>query len=867
MSEFWAWRPFSVGVKKNKQALGNTKKVLAQAKSLRLRSPLKDYSSLDFALEVIEGALHDVDFWPSETIVISLAQMLEQIYHDEALGEVNESILTLRPNSRDAIAVREYLRRQIRFIENYPAYMPAFKKHITTVTRYLMTLIPVPVLIGDSGGSFLSTRYADLLENIPEVVDSVGGVAFDENLVHMNLCDTFRYRYEANVMNVSKIDPRLPPANRHRYITPLDAKNLSDDEIIEQYLVGTPFRKFFNTKVPLPLNESARFEHSHILGGTGHGKTQFIQKWIVKDIEMAMREKRSIVVIDSQGDLINKIARLDYFNPVHGELKDKLVIIDPTDVQFPAAINMFAMDEARLTSYGPVEREKVQNSAIALYEHFFGELLGAELTAKQGVVFKYLARLMLEIPDATILTLRDLVDDPKPFIPYMDKLSGSARVFFAREFLDKSFNQTRKQISKRLWGVLSTPAFERLFSSRETKIDLFSKMNDGSVILISTAKDLLKQDGASLYGRFFISMIGQAIMERAVIPEHERTPTFLYVDECQDYFDETIEILLAQGRKYKIGVTLAHQYLDQLDTGGRSSVLANTSIKAAGGMNAKDAKTLASEMRVTSDYLQSMKKTDYSSDFAFWMKHDLPNAVKVNVPFGHLESLDRMSDFFFESLLERNREKYCWRYKPQESTLDVCFPGMEPKTEKSEAVIQAEPEPAPPPPMLETQITETPELTGRGGAAHVQIQNMIKSMANQYGWRADLEYSVTGGYVDVWLERSGLSIACEINVTTQADYERQNIEKCLSAGADEVWLISEDTDKLTELGAVFNSNPNVFCFNPDDVPAEIEARSDMEASNQSQVRGYTVAIKRAYTSQTDLDVRHARIDHLLKSHR
>lgn len=840
---------------------------MTEARALRARSPLGNYEAIDFTLEVIEGALHDVDFWPSDTIVLSLIDMIEQLYHDEALSSVDESVLSLRANSRDAIAVREYLRRQIRFVQNYPAYMPAFKHHVTQVVRYLLTLMPIPVLIGESQGSFLSTRYSDLLESVAETVENLGGSAFDENLAHMNLLDTFRYRYEANVMNVSKIDLRSPAINQHRYVLPTDAKTLDSDEIVEQYLIGTPFRKFFNTEVPLPLNEQARFEHSHILGGTGHGKTQFIQKWIVKDIEVAMRERRSIVVIDSQGDLINKIARLDCFNPVHGELRDKLVIIDPNDVQYPAAINMFAMDEARLTSYGLVEREKVQNSAIALYEHFFGELLGAELTAKQGVVFKYLARLMLEIPNATILTLRDLVDDPKPFIPYMNKLTGSARVFFAREFLDKSFNQTRKQISKRLWGVLSTPAFERLFSSTETKIDLFSKMNEGSVILISTAKDLLKQDGASLYGRFFLSMIGQAIMERAVIPEDQRTPTFLYVDECQDYFDETIKILLAQGRKYKIGVTLAHQYLDQLDTGGRSSVLANTSIKAAGGMNAKDAKTLASEMRVTSDYLQAMKKTDYGSDFAFWMKHDLPSAIKVNVPFGHLESLDRMSDGFFEQLLERNRERYCWRYVPQESSLDVSFPGMEPETPKLETVTKAEPEPAPPPPMLETQITETPEVTGRGGETHVQIQNMIKSIANQYGWRADLEHAVTDGFVDAWLERDGLSIACEINVTTPTDYERQNIEKCLNARADEVWVISENTEVLLELGTAFKSNPKVFFFSPDDIPEEIEARSDMETGKQSQLRGYTVSVKRAYTSQTDRAMRLARIDHLLKSHR
>jgi len=528
---------------------------------------------------------------------------------------------------------------------------------------------------------------------------------------------------------------------------------------------------------------------------------------------------------------------------------------------------MFAMDEARLASYGLAEREKVQNSAIALYEHFFGELLGAELTAKQGVVFKYLARLMLEIPDATILTLRDLVDDPKPFIPYMDKLEGSARIFFAREFLDKSFNQTRKQISKRLWGVLSTPAFERLFSSRETKIDLFSLMNEGYVILISTAKDLLKHDGASLYGRFFLSMIGQAIMERAVIPEGERTPTFLYIDECQDYFDESVEILLAQGRKYKIGVTLAHQYLDQLDTSGRSSVLANTSIKAAGGMNAKDAKTLASEMRVTSDYVQSMKKTHYSSDFAFWMKHDLPSAIKVNVPFGHLESRERMDSQSFAKLLERNREAYCWRYTPQDSALDVSFPGMEKKAALPEPIAPAAIKAVPPPPMLENKVPDVPELTGKGGESHVQVQNMIKSIANQYGWRADLEYQVDKGAVDVWLERSGLSIACEISVTTQTKYEQQNIEKCLSAGADEVWMICQDSAKLGEIAEAFKGKPNVFFFSPDDIPAEIEARSDMEASSPSQFMGYSVAVKQAYSTPSEREVRRARIDQLLKSHR
>lgn len=836
---------------------------------MRNSSPLASYDGIAFAGDVIVAAIGGENVRPSAAIINALMEMLTQTYHDEALSPVDEGVLQLRPNSRDAIAIREYLRCQIRFLQNYPANMAQLKTHMATVSKYLMCEIPMEALEGEAPTSFLSTRYSDLLSDVADTVDTVGSAAFAEDLKAMSLMERPRKRFEANVMNVSKIDPRSPPANEHRYIFPRDAKSLTNEELVEQYLIGTPYRAFFNTELPLPIHEGGRFEHHHILGGSGHGKTQLIQKWIAHDLDMATQQRRSIVVIDSQGDMISRIARLDCFHPVHGDLRDKLIIIDPTDVQYPAAINMFAMNEKRLGSYGPVEREKVQNSAIALYEHFFSELLGAELTAKQGVVFKYIARLMLEIPNATILTLRDLVDDPKPFIPYMDKLQGSARVFFAREFLDKSFNQTRKQISKRLWGVLSTPAFERLFSSTESKIDLFEAMNNGHVILINTAKDLLKQDGASLYGRFFLSMIGQAIMERAAIAESERTPTFLYIDECQDYFDKTVELLLTQGRKYKIGLTLAHQHLDQLDTSGRSSVLANTSIKAAGGMNAKDARALASEMRVSADYLLSMQKTRWDSQFAFWIKNDLTEAISVTIPFGHIEGLPRMANHEFQDVLLKNRARYCWRYVPQDSLLDVSFPTLTPKPAKAEPTPEPIPVPDTPPPMLDEAADAQlePQQRGRGGKAHVQTQNLIKSLANQYGWKADLEYQVPGGAVDVWLGREGLSIACEITVSTPTDYELRNIEKCRAAGADEVWVISENEAKLAEIESALSDTATVFFFTPDNLPAEIEARSDMEATDSGKVRGFTVAVKRAYVSETERDVRKSRLERLIKSHR
>ena len=261
-------------------------------------------------------------------------------------------------------------------------------------------------------------------------------------------------------------------------------------------------------------------------------------------------------------------------------------------MEYPVALNIFDINRDRIAQYGKVEREKILNGTIELYENFFGSLLGAELTQKQGVIFKYLARLMLEIPNANIHTLRDLMDDAEPFIPYMEQLRGSARYFFEREFFDRTFSATKKQISKRLWGVLATPSFERMFAQPTNKVDMFEMLNRGSIILINTAKDVLKQEGCELFGRFFLSMISQATMERAVISEKERTPTTIYIDEAHEYFDDNVGILLAQARKMKVGICAAHQTLDQLSPSLRASFMSNTSTKIVGGMSSKDAHAL-----------------------------------------------------------------------------------------------------------------------------------------------------------------------------------------------------------------------------------------------------------------------------------
>jgi len=215
--------------------------------------------------------------------------------------------------------------------------------------------------------------------------------------------------------------------------------------------------------------------------------------------------------------------------------------------------------------------------------------------------------------------------------------------------MGKTFVQTKEQIRYRLNAILENPTLARLFMSSSRKIDLFTELNNESIILVDTAKDFLK-GGSAHFGRIFISLVLQAVLERAAIPEDERRPAFLIVDEAASYFDSNIDDLLTEARKYKVGCVFAHQFLDQCTHSLRASLAANTSIKMAGGVSMSDARAMAPDLRTTPEFILSQPKLH----FACHIRNVTPQAVSVPVPVGVMEDQPTLSRYAYERLLEAN---------------------------------------------------------------------------------------------------------------------------------------------------------------------------------------------------------------------
>jgi hypothetical protein len=525
--------------------------------------------------------------------------------------------------------------------------------------RFLSALPPVAktsrdVFFADERPQpFATVPLIDVIPDIPRVVMSVLAPFFSEEVDQKGIFVDLRRQLDRNMHEASGV-PFPSPA--HKIVYP-DAYKGTPHEIVELYLQHTPLEGLFHSQVALSFADEQRFEHMHVIGGSGHGKTQFLQHLIHGDLTRA--DPPALIVIDSQGDMLRKIERLDLFT--RAPLNDRLVIIDPEDVAFPPALNMFDMTNARLSGYSLAHREQIEAGVIELYNYIFGAL-AAELTQKQGTAFAYVARLMLSIPGSTIHSLRELMEDganhldASPFAEHIRKLDQTSQAFFQNQFFTKSFAQTRQQIARRLYGVLQVPSFDRMFSSKVNKLDMFEAIQAGKIVLINTSKALLKTDASALFGRYMIALTIRAAFERVAVAE--RKAAFLIVDEAAEYFDESLETLLSQARKFKLGVLFAHQHLDQLSTALRSSVAANTSIKLAGGVSERDARSLAPDMRTTADFVTSMKKHARSTEFACSIRNVTSNAVRLQIPFGTLEAAPRMSEAELGHLQDHNRKLY-----------------------------------------------------------------------------------------------------------------------------------------------------------------------------------------------------------------
>ncbi|MCK1554417.1 ATP-binding protein [Bradyrhizobium sp. 177] len=513
----------------------------------------------------------------------------------------------------------------------------------------------LPELSENTDAAPLTVPLISLLRNPHEVVDRIIGTICKKEHVEAGLFATLYERLYGNLCEASGNSPE-DEKPRRPMIYAADSE-LPPIELIETYLKGTPFVDLFLCPVPFSIPAKTRFEHQWIVAPPGAGKSTLLQYLILRDLELVAADQASIVVMESNRDLIKAIEGLGVFAP--GErLGGKLVVIDAEDIEWPVALNLFDVGIEETQSYAPAEHEGFRNAVLALYDYIFSSLLSAEMTSRQNTLFHFTIELLLTIPSATIDTLIDLMQ-PRglaQFEQHLSKLDPDAKRFFELKFNSKEFDRTKEQVVDRLFAVKRIRTLSRMFAAPKSKFDFFTEMGAGKVILINVPQSLLQEDGVEIVGRFFISMILLAAHKRQLLPREQRLPCYVYIDECQDFIkrDPKIPVILDQARKLNVGLVLAHQRLQQMQPHVLDALYGATAIKFASKISDAAAHALARDMRTTPEFI--LNQPQYH--FAAYVRGLTNTALSVGIPATDLNAMPRMTPAEHDTVRRSIRERY-----------------------------------------------------------------------------------------------------------------------------------------------------------------------------------------------------------------
>lgn len=328
----------------------------------------------------------------------------------------------------------------------------------------------------------------------------------------------------------------------------------------------------------LSISPKDSLEHTICLGPTGSGKSTAMLHLILADINAG----RSVLVLDPKADLIN-----DLLMRIPEKRMGDVVIIDPSD-SCPCGFNPLAFKE-----YG--NPSLIADAILSVLKEIFSDCWGIYT---QDVLTAALLTLV-ETENSTLLWLLPLLTDERFRQKITNKVKDRVALRpFWEQFEALRDTEKRQQISpvlNKLRQLTLRPGLRNTLGQAKPKFSLTDLFNKRKIVLIPLNRGLTGGESARLLGSLIVGLTWTLALSRAGIPAEKRHIVEIYIDELQDYLSLPTDLsdALAQARGLGVGLTLAHQYRDQLPLEIRSGVDANARNKIVFGLNSKDAKDMA----------------------------------------------------------------------------------------------------------------------------------------------------------------------------------------------------------------------------------------------------------------------------------
>jgi energy-coupling factor transporter ATP-binding protein EcfA2 len=344
------------------------------------------------------------------------------------------------------------------------------------------------------------------------------------------------------------------------------------------YLARTNYRgggKLFGIK------RADRLSHVYVIGKTGTGKSTLLETMIRQDIARG----DGLAVIDPHGDLAKRVAAA-----VPPERADDLIFFAAPDPAQPYGYNPLTRVSERLRPL----------AASGLIETLQKQWDARAWGARMEHILRNATLALLELEHATLADLLRLLTDKRYRKEVIAKLENEqVRTFWQREYANYPFRYRAEAIApieNKIGAYLADPNLRRMLTVPAKPLRLRRVMDHGQLLIVDLSKGEIGHDTANLLGGILVTSIGLAAFSRASVPAHQRRPFWLYVDEFQEFTTSSFANMVAELRKFGIGLVLAHQYLDQLEPDVRAAVIGNAATLISFRLGAQDAAFVAREL-------------------------------------------------------------------------------------------------------------------------------------------------------------------------------------------------------------------------------------------------------------------------------
>jgi len=327
------------------------------------------------------------------------------------------------------------------------------------------------------------------------------------------------------------------------------------------------------------ISQEDQRHHLYVVGKTGSGKTTLLRNILIQHIACG----HGVGLIDPHGDLAEEILR--HIPPSRA---DDLVYFDPGDLEHPVGLNLLA-------NVSRDARHLVASGIVGAFKSIWSDSWGPRM---EYIFYNALAAL-LDCPNTTLLGVNRLLTEPAYRAWVVRQIKDPfIRDFWTNEFEsydDRFKREAIAPIQNKLGQFLHTPVIRNILGQVRSRISIPFVMNNGRIFVANLAKGQIGHDKSNLLGSLLVTQFQLAAMARAGIPEDDRPDFALIVDEFHNFATESFASILSEARKYRLCLTICHQYIEQLTPTVRQAVFGNVGTFLAFRTGYRDAEVLEKE--------------------------------------------------------------------------------------------------------------------------------------------------------------------------------------------------------------------------------------------------------------------------------